>query len=721
MYTRFSTQQLASLEAARRRRDRGVGSLWAQEDRKAPMSDVPEGPLAALREQSRKGVQYLLNYMLANAEQYLLGLAGKAPSKGEQANIYEAMRELRLKRRALEEKYAAAVMGGLDDFAANPAPPPPAPKMPTEPAPLSLQGGALGLMHEQRLEESIMVENVASRARIDHRESLLALGRHVSAQTGQRRVDIDALPVGPLALTRHFMKACNDIEVSPQSRLIFVKVYSRFIIEELGPFYAQCLAALPAENDDAAEQARAAGIEAMAPMDLPTGERYDDRSRAGPLQQQAEIAWDNSRTPLLTAPGKAMAMPRNLLEEILLRLQQQLLDRKKPLANLNPKAGILPFEIFELINGELEEMGQTKPLALALDVIETVNLVRLLFDHALREQKVPQPVRRLVRLLQIPVLRAALKDPEVLTGADHPVRALFREIGTASIGCAPQGDPAGDAFFRLLQSLVGRIIGGFGTDLDIFPICLQELRAYLLTEQGRARLLERHTLTAEVGRSEREAAREAVAKIVAGAVGNTPLPRALTDFLRGSWSDALFVIRLQDGAESTAWGTGVETTGKLVALVARGDAGGFGDLAVHLRDGLRRLGLEAAAAVAQVSALEQAVIAGATAGADDAPVAPPNPVRARPAASPEYLQLVDKLAPDTWIEFRLPGHPPARARLLTMFQKTGEFLFVNREGAKAGDWKRDDLAAAMQFGEAVILTGPTAPSGPSAGGRWGRR
>ena len=100
-------------------------------------------------------------------------------------------------------------------------------------------------------------------------------------------------------------------------------------------------------------------------------------------------------------------MPRNLLDDILLRLQQQLLDRRKPLANLNPKAGILPFEVFELINAELEEMGQAKALALALDVIETVNLVRLLFDHALREQKVPQPVRRLVRLLQIPVLRAA--------------------------------------------------------------------------------------------------------------------------------------------------------------------------------------------------------------------------------------------------------------------------------------------------------------------------
>jgi len=302
----------------------------------------------------------------------------------------------------------------------------------------------------------------------------------------------------------------------------------------------------------------------------------------------------------------------------------------------------------------------------------------------------------------------------------HPVRALIREIGTASIGCAPQGDPAGDEFFRTLQSLVGRVVG-FGSDLAIFAACLQELRAYLQTEQGHARLFARHTLTAELGRSEREAAREAVAKIVAGAVGNTPLPRALTDFLRGSWSDALFVIRLQDGTDSAAWGTGVETSGKLVALVAQDGVEGFGELVGPLREGLQRLGLDATAAAAQVSALEQEVIACVAAGEMDSPIAPPTPVRERPPASPEYLQLVDKLAPDTWIEFRLPGHPPARARLLTTFHKTGEFLFVNREGAKAGDWKRDDLAVAMQYGEAVILAGPTAPSGPSAGGRWGRR
>lgn len=82
---------------------------------------------------------------------------------------------------------------------------------------------------------------------------------------------------------------------------------------------------------------------------------------------------------------------------------------------------------------------------------------------------------------------------------------------------------------------------------------------------------------------------------------------------------------------------------------------------------------------------------------------------------------MDKLAPDAWFEFRLPGHPPARARLLTKFPKTGEFLFVNREGAKASDWKRDELAVAMQVGEAVVLTGPNAPAGPTPSMRRGRR
>jgi len=682
------------------------------------MERAPEGRLAALREQSRKGLDYLLNYLLANADQYLLALASRAGNKLEQASFHEAMRELRLKRRGLEQHFTTAVMNGFDAPIAAPEAPPPPARRTVEPPPLTLDIGALGLMREERLEETLAVEDLASRARAEHRDALLAIARHVATEAGQRRVDVDALPIGPVALARAFLHACSEIEVAPESRIVFLKLFSRFIAGELGAFYAGCLAVLPVEESDDREPGEPAVTEPEL-ENLPTRERGDDLAVAGPEHAQAELPWDSARTPLLAAPGKAMALPRNVLDQVLLTLQQQLLDRKRALSQMNPKGGVQPFEVFELINGSLEEMGYTKPMALTRDFIETANLVRLLFDMALRDPTVPLPVRRLARLLQIPVLRAALQDQDVLSDAEHPVRALFRDMGNAAVGWTPDADPAKDELLHLLQSITSRIVAGYGTDLEVFTICGRELAAHIRSVQERSRLFEQRTLSAEVGRTERDSARADVNCLIDSAIGDTPLPEKFVEFLRGAWSDAMFVTLLREGEGSVAWRSGKEATGKLVAAGAQDSAQALAALSVRLREGLERLGLDDAAVAGHLRVLEAAI--GASAPVAQETVVGDSVQRTRPAASADFLHIVDKLAPDTWFEFRLPGHPPARARLLTKFPKTGEFLFVNREGAKASDWKRDELAAALQSGEAILLTGPNAPVGPVSSARWGRR
>src|SRR4030095_15934866 len=103
------------------------------------------------------------------------------------------------------------------------------------------------------------------------------------------------------------------------------------------------------------------------------------------------------------------------------------------------------------LNDTLSEMGYTRAMALPTDVVETVSLVRLLFEHALRDQQVAAPRRRLVRLLQIPLLRAALREPEVLAGATHPARMLFKELGAAAIGWTPPAEGGGGRFHRPAQ------------------------------------------------------------------------------------------------------------------------------------------------------------------------------------------------------------------------------------------------------------------------------
>ncbi|MFM7272838.1 MAG: DUF1631 family protein, partial [Gammaproteobacteria bacterium] len=98
--------------------------------------------------------------------------------------------------------------------------------------------------------------------------------------------------------------------------------------------------------------------------------------------------------------------------------------------------------------------------------------------------------------------------------------------------------------------------------------------------------------------------------------------------------------------------------------------------------------------------------------------APPAAAVSRPQASPEFVQLVDKLAPDTWVELRAPGQERKRIQLVARMPRTGMFSFVDAEGQKAGEWSRNDLAHMIENAEAVILRGQGAGGPP---GRPGRR
>jgi hypothetical protein len=76
--------------------------------------------------------------------------------------------------------------------------------------------------------------------------------------------------------------------------------------------------------------------------------------------------------------------------------------------------------------------------------------------------------------------------------------------------------------------------------------------------------------------------------------------------------------------------------------------------------------------------------------------------------------LVDKLAPGQWLELRPSGAPRRRLQLLTRIPRSGLFVFADVEGAKAGEWSRNDLASMIENGEAVILK---AASGGAPPGR----
>jgi hypothetical protein len=365
----------------------------------------------------------------------------------------------------------------------------------------------------------------------------------------------------------------------------------------------------------------------------------------------------------------------------------------------------------QLLNDTLAEMGYTRPMALPADVVETVGLVRLLVEHALRDPQVPSVVRRIQRLLQIPLLRAALREPDVLSGKGHPARVLFSEISSVPEDWSPPTDGSDDDYLRLLKLLVTRVLNDYDKDAAVFLGCVEDLQRYRRAQSGGPRTQGGARQSAEISKADAQAARAEVAALVSETASGAALPSAVLEFLRGAWSDALFVIRMREGDSGSDWGLAVETTQRLVAAT-RTDApsGAFDVVSPGIVRGLLRLGMDEDAANRKTQALGKAIAGGDP--ASESPFAAAPKAAARPPASPEFIQLVDRLAVDGWVELREADGSRRRVKLLTRNPRTSMLSFVNADGEKVAEIPRGDLASMIESADAKILHG-VGPDGKS--------
>ena len=66
-----------------------------------------------------------------------------------------------------------------------------------------------------------------------------------------------------------------------------------------------------------------------------------------------------------------------------------------------------------------------------------IELVALMFDSILSEDRIPPSIRLWFARLQMPVLRTALADPVFFTAEDHPARRLLDRMGSCVLGFDP--------------------------------------------------------------------------------------------------------------------------------------------------------------------------------------------------------------------------------------------------------------------------------------------
>ena len=117
----------------------------------------------------------------------------------------------------------------------------------------------------------------------------------------------------------------------------------------------------------------------------------------------------------------------------------------------------------------------------------TIEVVALMFQSILAEERIPPSVRVWFARLQIPVLRVALAEPEFFSALQHPARRLIDRMGSCVMGFESN---VGSAALEAEIKRVVQVIEQYPeTGRRVFQLVFDEFQKFLstyLSEQGSA-------------------------------------------------------------------------------------------------------------------------------------------------------------------------------------------------------------------------------------------
>jgi len=177
----------------------------------------------------------------------------------------------------------------------------------------------------------------------------------------------------------------------------------------------------------------------------------------------------------------------------------------------------------------------------------TIEIVALMFQSILAEERIPFSVRVWFARLQMPVLRVALADPEFFGTLEHPARMLIDRMGSCVLGFdAP--DISGSALEGEIRRVVQMIEQYPETGQRVFRLAHDEFVAFLskyLTQGDAAQRVMSVVQQVEQKKTMTVQYIIELRKMLDG----IPVPESIRGFLFNIWAEAMAVAALRHGVQ----------------------------------------------------------------------------------------------------------------------------------------------------------------------------
>ncbi|MGF6282681.1 DUF1631 domain-containing protein [Pseudomonas silensiensis] len=692
----------------------------------SPLARLPV-ILLQVRDKAAQQLRHGLQELFDNADDTLFEMADRARNDVEQNLFFEAMRDLRLKRKNIERGFLEQFFEAFVSLTQYDT---------TQSAlPQALAFDASVALPNDDMERSVAVEAMVGKVLNRDGFALDQLTTRLSALLGRELLDRHN-PMGPAMLCEYFMQAGRNLGVEIKVKLIILKLFERYVLRDANQLYAeanQLLAATGVLPDLKPAPARrvtdrvAAGV-GTEPAQASTrvgGPPTDDSvQEVFAALQELLFHVRGSVAPTLEASAQTQPISTRDLMRLLSHLQQYV---PAPAAQDDFD---LRNQLEQLLTRVSVKSGKSRVVGVADE--DVINLIAMLFECILDDRNLPDSLKALIGRLQIPMLKVAVLDKSFFSRSSHPARRLLNEIATAAMGWGECDDHERDSLYLRIEQVVQRLLNDFVDDPAVFSELLADFLAFTSDERRRSDLLEQRTRDAEEGRARTELARQRVEQVLNQALLGKVLPQRVVVFVQEAWSQVLLLTCLKHGDQSAEWHADVQSMEQLIWSVQRHDEPGASlrllalvpGLLKSLRDGLSSSAFDPFATSEFFSELEalhvqlferpgqtlepsvktpvmvevrQQVVLRT---ADEGPV---DTASVRLPEDDAGLLQVDQLRLGGWVEFQEDEENTLRCKLAAIIEATGKYIFVNRTGMKVLERSRIGLALEFRRGAVRAL------------------
>ncbi|OYT98066.1 MAG: hypothetical protein CFE40_12300 [Burkholderiales bacterium PBB1] len=317
----------------------------------------------------------------------------------------------------------------------------------------------------------------------------------------------------------------------------------------------------------------------------------------------------------------------------------------------------------------LEELHQRKQAlkaaAASPNERATIEVVALLFQSILTEERIPASVRVWFARLQMPVLRVAVSEPDFFATTDHPARRLIDRMGACVMGFdAHSTRVSGGAVEKEIKRVVQVVEAYPDTGRRVFQTVLTEferfLEHYFKNENEASR--KGVSLAQQVEQRETLAIQYTIE--LRKMLNEVPVPEGVREFLFQVWADVLAMTAVKSGlggeeikemkraAADLIWSASAKVSREERADVIRR----LPPLLKILRDGMQGAGVSAAAQDEHIQRLNTALAAAFTARTAAIPKDRLEQLMARLETLEELLPDADDMEIDESLVLDLSGH-----------------------------------------------------------------